>query len=294
MIDYRVLTFIDVCETRSLTKTAKNMCLTQPAVTQHIKFLEQTYQTKLLVYEEKQMKLTEAGALFLEATLKTKALLTEVTKEINQLNTKHLQLNFGVTLTIADYVMPDITSAYMKQNEATRVNITVDNTSQLTDKLSRGELDFAVVEGYFDKELFNYQLLKQDEFILVTSYESELPKQITIEELKNQQLIIREVGSGSRDILEKLLANVNASINQFKQYHEVGSIQLIKQLVELNQGITFIYKEAVKHELAQKRLKQLTVESLQMKREFNFIYLKSRVKKEKILQFYEFAKQFVQ
>ena len=246
MIDHRILTFIDVCETRSLTKTAKNLCLTQPAVTQHIKFLEQTYQVKLLVYEGKQMKLTEAGQVFLEGALKTKALLTETSQKMYELDNKQLVLNVGVTLSIADYVMPEVIEAYMKENKEIRMRIAVDNTTHLIDKLTRGELEFAVVEGYFDKSLFYFQLLQQDDFILVASPQCELRDSVTLDELKNQPLIIRESGSGSRDILEKLLANSNCSINQFKYYHEVGSIKLIKHLVESNCGITFIYKEAVK------------------------------------------------
>ena len=70
MIDYRLLTFIDVCETRNLTKTAKHLCLTQPAVTQHIKYLEETYNTKLFVYEGKKMQITESAHALLQYALK--------------------------------------------------------------------------------------------------------------------------------------------------------------------------------------------------------------------------------
>ena len=173
------------------------------------------------------------------------------------------------------------------------MRIAVDNTTHLIDKLTRGELEFAVVEGYFDKSLFYFQLLQQDDFILVASPQCELRDSVTLDELKNQPLIIRESGSGSRDILEKLLANSNCSINQFKYYHEVGSIKLIKHLVESNCGITFIYKEAVKQELREKRLKQIEVNSIQMKREFNFIYLKTSASKDKMLNFFEFTQKFL-
>lgn len=294
MIDYRLLTFIDVCETRSLTKTAKHLCLTQPAVTQHIKYLEEVYHTKLLVYEGKKMRVTEAGKSLLNYAHKTQALLKETENEIHEFKSKKATLNFGATLTIADYVMPPVMAAYMKQYPDVHLNVKVENTSSLIEALLKGESEFAFIEGYFDKEKFDHHLLKQDEFILVTAADAPINEVLTLEQLKQQRLIVRESGSGSRDILEKLLANANCSLTQFKQFDEIGSIQLLKQLVKQTKGITFIYKEAVKHELAAKELKQIEVENIRMNREFNFVYLKTSLQKEKYLKFLKFTKSILE
>ena len=291
MIDFRLLTFIDVCATRNLTKTAKNLCLTQPAVTQHIKYLEETYNTKLLVYEGKKMRLTEAAQVLLQYALNTQALLKSTEAEIYELKTKQVRLNFGATLTIADYVMPPVLAAHLKKFPDTQLNFKVQNTASLIDNLINGSIDFAFVEGYFDKEQFEHHLLKNDEFILVASSKSTLKEMITLEELKRQRLIIREAGSGSRDIFEKLLANTNSSLNQFKQIDEIGSLKLLKHLVKENHGVTFIYKEAVKEELERSELKQIQLKEMSLSREFNFIYLKSSLQKEKYLKFLDFAKK---
>ena len=97
MIDYRLLTFIDVCETRSLTKTAQHLCLTQPAVTQHIKYLEETYNTKLLVYEGKKMRLTESAQVLLQYALKTQALLNCKRVIITRIEKRRPNLYIGIT-----------------------------------------------------------------------------------------------------------------------------------------------------------------------------------------------------
>lgn len=290
MIDYRLLTFIDVCETRNLTKTAKNLCLTQPAVTQHIKYLEETYDTKLLVYEGKKMHLTDSAQVLLQYALKTHALLKLTEMELYELKTKQVKLNFGATLTIADYVMPSILEAHLKMFPEIQLNFKVQNTTHLIDALLKGKIEFAFIEGYFDKEQFEHQLLKKDDFILVASANSSLDQLITLDELKKQRLLIREFGSGSRDILEKILANANSSLNQFKQLDEIGSLKLLKHLVKQNHGVTFIYKEAVKKELEQNQLKQIQVEGINLSREFNCIYLKSSLQKEKYQNFLKFAK----
>lgn len=290
MIDYRLLTFIDVCETRNLTKTAKHLCMTQPAVTQHIKYLEETYNTKLLNYEGKKMRITEAGQALLQYALKTQALLKSAETEIYELKTKQMKINFGATLTIADYVMPAILDAHLELFPDIQLNFKVENTAHLIEALLKGKIEFAFIEGYFDKEQFEHHLLKKDDFILVASVNSPLNQTITLDELKMQRLIIREFGSGSRDILEKLLANTNSSLNQFKQLDEIGSLKLLKHLVKQNHGVTFIYKEAVKDELERNELKEIKVEGMSLSREFNFIYLKSTLHKEKYLNFLKFAK----
>lgn len=291
MIDYRLLTFLDVCETRSLTKTAKHLCLTQPAVTQHIKYLEETYNTKLLVYEGKKMRLTESAQSLLKYAQKTQALLKAAETEIYELKTKQMKLNFGATLTIADYVMPSILDAHLEMFPHIQLNFKVQNTAHLVADLLKGTIEFAFIEGYFDKEQFEHHLLKKDDFILVASTNSTIQDIITLEELKEQRLIIREFGSGSRDILEKLLANTNSSLNQFKQIDEIGSLNLLKHLVKQNHGVSFIYKEAVKEELERNELKQIQVKGINLIREFNFIYLKSSLQKEKYLKFLNFAKK---
>ncbi len=290
MIDYRLLTFLDVCETRSLTKTAKHLCLTQPAVTQHIKYLEETYNTKLLVYEGKKMQLTESAQSLLQYAQKTQALLKATETEIYELKTKQVKLNFGATLTIADYVMPSILDAHLEMFPHIQLNFKVQNTAHLIADLLKGTIEFAFIEGYFDKEQFEHHLLKKDDFILVVSAKSTIKDVITLDELKEQRLIIREFGSGSRDILEKLLANTNSSLNQFKQIDEIGSLKLLKHLVKQNHGVTFIYKEAVKEELERNELKRIEVKGINLSREFNLIYLKSSLQKEKYLKFLNFAK----
>lgn len=290
MIDYRLFTFIDVCETRNLTKTANHLCLTQPAVTQHIKYLEEAYDTKLLVYKGKKMHLTESAQALLQYALKTQALLKSTETEIYELKTKQVKLNFGATLSIADYVMPSILDAHLEQFPHIQLNFKVENTTHLIDALLKGEIEFAFIEGYFDKEQFEHHLLQKNDFILVASVNSTLTDIITLDELKKQRLIIREFGSGSRDILEKVLANTNSSLNQFKQLDEIGSIKLLKHLVKQNHGVTFIYKEAVKAELERNELREIQVEGMNLSREFNFIYLKSALQKEKYQNFFKFAK----
>lgn len=105
MLDHRIFTFIKVCETLNFTQASKELHITQPAVTKHIKFLEAEYHTKLFTFEGKQCFLTPTGKQLLD-------LLHTMNNDIQHfkllIDQTLIPLNFGTTLTIGEYVMPNI------------------------------------------------------------------------------------------------------------------------------------------------------------------------------------------
>ncbi len=294
MIDFRILTFLNVCETRNFTKTAKNLCITQPAVTQHIKYLEGYYNTKLIDYEGKKMIITKGGEILLKYARESKNILYETEKDLQKLRDNLNIINIGATLTIGEFIMPDIVKNYIKENPKVKLNLIVDNTQNLIEKLKSGKIDFAFIEGYFNKEEFEYHLYKEDEFVLIASKDNNIlnKENIELEDIKKQKLIIREKGSGSREILERLLANRNITLDNFKDVMEIGNINIIKELIKENLGITFIYKVAVKEEIEMGNIKIVGKETLSLKREFNFVFSKNTLHKEEYIKFLQFAKLF--
>lgn len=295
MIDFRIMTFIDICESRSFTKTAKNLSITQPAVTQHIKYLEEHYQSKLIEYKGKKMIITPAGEILLKYALKTKALLNETEGDLNKLKTKITKINFGATLTIGEFIMPSVLKGYIKENKDIRLNFIVDNTKKLIEKLQKGDIEFAFIEGYFDKGEFEHYLFKKDEFVLAVSSQSELAKKSSVEmdDIKDERLILREKGSGSRDILEKLLANKNYSLNKFENRMEIGHVKVIKEMVKANLGVTFIYKEAIKEEIENNTIVPINISNINLEKEFNFIFSKDTLHSESYMEFYNFSKSIL-
>ena len=155
--------------------------------------------------------------------------------------------------------------------------IVLENTSELLKMINEGQLDFALVEGYFNKLEYDYRKFCQDEYICVGSIDFPLSIVHDISELFKYNLIIRENGSGSREIIERWLKERNLDIDDFSNIIEIGNINMIKRLVKNNHGITFIYKLAVEKELAERRLKQVKVNALTIKHDINFIWRKNSV-----------------
>lgn len=277
MIDFRHQTFLELCRIKNYTRTAEKMHITQPTVSQHIKYLEEYYQIKLFNYKNKKLTITEAGKKLYKYTEKMIADSREIKKSI-QTDQEIKNIKFGATLSIGEFVMPEILIKAMEKEKELNFDMLVENTKNLIDKLKKGKINFAILEGFFDKSKFGHQLFSREEFIAVSAADSKFSnKKIIFEDLLESRLILREDGSGTRDILEQILYKNNLSKNSFKNTIEIGNMNAIKKLVAEDKGITFLYKAAAEKELKNKDLVRLEINDFKVNREFNFIFLKDSV-----------------
>ena len=164
----------------------------------------------------------------------------------------------------------------------------VENTHILQKMLWEGKIDFALLEGHFNQNQFEYKLLSNELFIGVCSPNSKLAsKIIDLNELLEQNLILREPGSGTRDILEQALYNKNLSIKDFNRKIEIGNMNAIKELCHQDIGITFMYQEAIKKELSNGYLQKIQIRDFNISHPFNFVYLKNCPDKSQIEYWFE-------
>ncbi|MFV0342452.1 MAG: LysR substrate-binding domain-containing protein [Anaerocolumna sp.] len=274
MLDYRIETFINLCEEKSYTKTAKKLCMTQPAVSQHIKYLEQYYGVDLFSTKGKNLILTEKGEILKKYAFLSKAQWIK-TKTLMEEDTAAKHVNFGATLTIGEYVLPDILARVMKESSSTTYTMLVDNTQTLLDKLSRGLIDFAFIEGQFDQKEFITRFFIDAFFIPVCAKEHDFANRtVDFSEIFNEPIIVREKGSGTRGVLEQVLLEHNHTMDSFSKITEIGNINIIKNMVERKLGITFLYKDAVKEELHNNVLAEIKLRDFTVKRDYHFVCLK--------------------
>ena len=162
MLDYRIDTFLLLCECMNYRKTAEALHLSQPAVTQQIQYLERLYGCRLFTFEKRRLEKTDAAVLLERyaraARLQEHALRDKLAdKEINA-------LRVGATKTIGDYFMEPYICSFLQRKE-NALKLIVDNTEHLLRSLEKNELDFAVVEGFFDKDRFDSVLLRREPFV---------------------------------------------------------------------------------------------------------------------------------
>lgn len=279
MLDFRIETFFEVCKYMNFTKAAQSLNITQPAVSQHIKYLEELYHVKLFTFFGKKMYLSQYGKILLNTATTVKHDEMYMKQKFSDISCGAKTVKLGVTLTIGEYVLPKSLANILKKSKNQKISVTIENTAKLLAKLNNGEIDCAVVEGYFEKKEYDYKVYSCEEFIGVCSPQNIICKKeyVTLEELFAETLILREVGSGSREIFERFLQEKNYSTGDFSNIISISNIQAIKTLVEQNCGITFLYKAAAEEELKKSTLHQLNISGSNLKHDFTFIWRKGSV-----------------
>jgi DNA-binding transcriptional LysR family regulator len=295
MLDFRHETFLALCSIKNYTKTAEFLHITQPAVTQHIKFLENYYNVKLFNFEKKILSLTEEGKILYDYAVTMSADNKRMKNIFAEKEAGDLSVSFGTTLTVGEYIMPGILKKLLKKHPGMHITMLVDNTQVLLKKLKEGDIDFVILEGFFEKTKYDSIVFSTEDFVSVCSAESELKNRtVTLQEILGERIILREKGSGTRDIFEQILYKHNLGIGSFENKCEVGNISVIKELVKSNLGITFLYKAAAEKELAENTLKILNIKGFSEKHELNFVFLKDSIFKKEYLKWYRLLKKFRQ
>ncbi len=277
MLDFRMETFLTVCQFMNFTRASEKLNITQPAVSQHIRFLEKHYNTKLFRYEGKKLKLTGAGEILRNASLTM--MHDELSMQSEMQKTEEAEeICFGATRTVGDVLMGKILGKYVGRYPDARIRMIVGNTQELLRNLDEGRIDFALVEGFFQKSEYDHQKYSDEEYIAVCgSCAPALENSRYLEDLFRERLLLRESGSGTREVLERCLDAQNLSIHDFDRIMEVGSLQTIKELTKAGCGITFLYETAVREELREGTLKKIPLKDFHLSHEFNFIWRKGSI-----------------
>lgn len=292
MLDFRVDTFIELCRTRNYTKAAENLHMTQPAVSQHIKYLEDFYGCKLFNYNKKVLTITEQGKALYKYLLTMSSDSSKIKEEIKNMDIAKKNLHFGATFTIGEFIVPDVISDISSEYPEINISFIIRDTSELLDELKKGNIDFAFVEGFFEKTEYENYLFSKEKFVGICAANNPIATEITkFDDLVKERIILRENGSGTRDIFEKILYDNNLSLNDFDRKYEIENINIIKELVKENKGISFIYERAVEKEILMRKLAVINLENFYEEREFNFVFLKNSIHEEEYKKWYEFMKK---
>ena len=265
MLDFRIETFLEVCRSMNFTQAARQLNITQPAVSQHIKWLEECYGTRMFVMHGKKLQETEE---------------------------KKKAIKMGLTFTIAEYEVAGNISRYLLQEPTVSMILSVGNTRELLRELEEGSIDFALVEGNFPGGIYHHELYSRQRYIAVCAASDPLSKgTYTIDRLLNKRLVIREAGSGTRNIMERYLEMKGLGVEDFAAKVETGNIGLIKQLVASGCGITFLYQTAVEKELKDGSLCEISLSDMEITHDFTFIWRKNSIFSEDYSRIFTMLKE---
>ena len=277
MLDYRMDTFLALYEEMNYRRAAERLSMTQPGVTQHIHYLENYYGVRLFIYSGRELHRTKEAEKLKRHIDSVRATERALMGSFAGSDIVHLKV--GATKTIGEFVIVPVVRQFLG-DERNRLELMVDNTEALLAMLRRGELDFAVIEGVFDKEQFPHRLYKKERFVGICAQDHPFAgRTVSLAEVLREHLIVREKGSGTRMLLEQAVSARGYSLDSFRRVSAVSSFSVICELAAKEHVITFAYEPVCR---SRDDLSTFMVEDMSITGEFNFVYMHEETARVKI------------
>ena len=269
--------------------------LTQPAVSLQVQAMEEVYETRLFDRSGNSINLTPAGEILYKRAKEILALYAEAQKNISEITGSIKgSLSIGASSTIGNYLLPMIISAFRKKVPRVNIALLVSNTKTIAEKLNAGEIDIALVEGDVSKQRFAVDTLISDELVVIMSpaHPWAERRNVPATELIKEPFIVREEGSGTRQIIMKRLEDHGIKLDDLKISLVLGSTEAIKSAVEEGIGISIVSAWAARQAIKHGVLKAMTFKDLKFHRNFSIISPKRNYCTHTAKEFLSFLKVY--
>ncbi|OQC09738.1 MAG: HTH-type transcriptional activator CmpR [Tenericutes bacterium ADurb.Bin087] len=274
MIDDKLKTLIILAKVKNYTQTAELCNLSQPAVTQHIKALENRYGIEIFIRSGRNLTLTYEGKTLVDNAKKLIALERNIQKELKKQKGLPKKLDIGITLTAGGYFIPEIMEVFRDKYPDLRFNFHTDIAANILERMRLNELDLAIIDGTPQTEDFNIELLFTDELIIIGPKDHPLAdkESVTIEELKKEKFILRHEKANTRLAFENYLSTHLDNINNFDVILEIDNTAMIKQLIIAGHGLSVMSKAICEINMQVGTLKQIHLRDFHLERGIYLVY----------------------
>ena len=263
MLDsHRLKIFLKIAELKSFSRAAHELYLTQPTVSQHIAALEQFVGLPLFDRADREITLTRAGELLHGYARQIIALQKEAMQALDYFKGKKSgHLLVGASTIPGEYVLPPLMGEFKKSYPDIQITLRIADTAVIIEELLERKVELAIVGARIKDERLQYAKLADDELVLIVPRRHRwwAAKEIPLEELAGEPLVMRERGSGSRMSLERNLQDSGIKPDQLRVSAEMGSTAALKHAVRAGVGAAFISRRAVADEVAHGFLRIITV-----------------------------------
>jgi DNA-binding transcriptional LysR family regulator len=293
--DHKLKVFCTVAETKSFSKTSEIIHLTQPAVSLQIQALEEKYETKLFDRSSSTVTLTPAGEILYKYAKEILALYASAEKAIGkQTGIIKGSLTIGAGSNIGNYLLPSVITEFKGLHPKIKIYLIVGNTKRVIELLNSGNIDIGLVEGDVTRQRMSVKKLLSDELLIIVSPDHPWAKrkEIPVSEMVKEPFILREAGSGTRQIIEKFLARHGIAIHDMKVSTILGSTEAIKDAVENGLGISIISRWAARKESKYGTLHLLNIKEEKIMRDFSLIVNKNSISSNSLEEFLTFLKSY--
>ncbi|HEY4354424.1 MAG TPA: LysR substrate-binding domain-containing protein [Acidobacteriaceae bacterium] len=265
--------FREVARYSSFRRAAEALYITQPAVTQHIKALESEMGTALFDRSSAGVRLTSAGDTLLRFADQSERALSEGLEAVAALHGElrgHLRI--AASTTIAQYLLPALLGDFLRTHPAVELSLESANTAQVVRAVLEGTAALGLIEGPAHRSQLRVTPWVEDELVLVVPPSHPWAQQtVRVRDLAEAHLLLRESGSGTREVLEDALSTAGVPLTRLRAHMELGSTETLLACVEAGMGVGFASRLALTRQLKLKSLAIAKVQGLRVKRPLSIV-----------------------
>lgn len=293
MLDIQMKIFKTVVEKKSFSRAAEELHMTQSSVSQQIQNLENYYSVKLFDRLHRRIAMTQAGIALYPYAVKIERLYEESRKAMQGLmQVISGKLHLGASLTIGEYLMPEILVSFSKLYPQVDIAMDIFNTEQIAAMVVNGDINLGFIEGPFETP--DALVAKQcggDELVVIAPADNRRVKCIKqhLAELLAERWVMREKNSGTRKIFEQYVAANGFDVSAINVIMELGSTQAIKEAVKAGLGIAAISRLAVAKEIERGELGIILISEGPIERNFTMLSHREKFKTSAVERFSEFV-----
>jgi len=271
-------TFLTVARERSFSKASAKLGISQPAVTQQIKFIEKYLACKIIERKKNGIKLTNEGDELYKIATRLEKEINSSEKDILKIINKEITFKLGASYTIGTYIIPGQCLNTIGKAINNDINLSIDVSDNIIQKLKDRKLDVGLIESpVMDNDLM-YREWLEDELVVVSN--TPIAKLLNTEELYDFSWICRDEGSHTRRVVSEVFEELGVSCKSFDVLSEVSNTTAVLQTIKKSNKtsekpvVSIISKHAIADEVAKGELFEARLRGYTMTRKFFIVYSK--------------------
>ena len=266
--------FAAVAQEKSMTKAAERLQMSQPAVSIQVKKLQDHFGIELFEVIGKQLYLTEAGRELYQAQILVQQSLENADMSLSQLRGAIKGSLRIAAVSTAKYVMPYILGAFQKQHANISISLKVSNRAEVISALRENSCDFAVFSQLPNDLALDYTDLMDNPLVFAAAKDHpKLGKQLNVAHLKDEALVLREKGSGTRMVMEELFEKEDMRIDPVM---ELSTNEGVKHAIMAGIGISLVSEFSLRLEKIHDQIGILDVEGFPLKSTWKLVHLRGK------------------
>jgi DNA-binding transcriptional LysR family regulator len=285
--------FCAVVERKSFSQAAERLGVTQPAVSLQVRSLEKRLGRKLLDRSGRRVEPTEAGLALYRGAQRMLALEGQLIEELDAGEDGELggTLEVGASTGPGSTVVPVLLCEFQRENPGVAVSLSISDTQSVVDRVAARELELGVVGAARRHRGVVFEPFFRDEVVLACPPGHPFAgRSVSLEELREEPLIVMQEGAGVRQVIEDELRRVGTRLRDLEPRLELGLQESVKSAVAAGHGVTFISRTAIEADLAAGTLETARVKGLEPSREISLVRSAGRSPTRAAEAFLEFAR----